>query len=78
MPAGQSSISSGSLLDLKAIAAEHVDRFEKEGRSAVRGQRNKPLTKVIPSDPPTSAAEAGLTSRSKTRSLNPLQAWSRD
>ena len=46
MPAGQSSISSGSLLDLKAIAAEHVDRFEKEGRSAVRGQRNKPLTKV--------------------------------
>ena len=48
MPAGQSSISSGSLLDLKAIAAEHVDRFEKEGRSAVRGQRNKPLTKVIP------------------------------
>jgi large subunit ribosomal protein L24e len=43
---GPSSISSGSLLDLKAIAAEHVDRFEKEGRSAVRGQRNKRLTKV--------------------------------
>jgi hypothetical protein len=44
--AGPSTISGGSLLDLKAIAAEHVDRFEKEGRSAVRGQRNKPLTKV--------------------------------
>lgn len=47
MPGGPSQISSGSLLDLKAIAAEHVDRFEKEGRSAVRGQRNRPLTKVI-------------------------------
>jgi len=77
MPAGQSSISSGSLLDLKAIAAEHVDRFEKEGRSAVRGQRNKPLTKVIPIRPPSDAG-GELTSRSKTRSLNPLQAWLRD
>lgn len=57
MPAGPSSISSGSLLDLKAIAAEHVDRFEKEGRSAVRGNRNKPLTKVNP--PSVSCAGSG-------------------
>jgi hypothetical protein len=49
--AGPSTISVGSLLDLKAIAAEHVDRFEKEGRSAVRGHRNKPLTKVFPLRP---------------------------
>lgn len=49
---GPSNISSGSLLDLKAIAAEHFDRFEKEGRSAVRGQRNRPLSKVHSSSTP--------------------------
>lgn len=45
--AGPSKISSGSLLDLKALTAEHKERFEKEGRSAVKGQaRNKPISKV--------------------------------
>lgn len=45
--AGPSTISSGSLFDLKALTAEHKDRFEKEGRSAVKGQaRNKAVSKV--------------------------------
>ena len=45
--AGPSKISSGTLLDLKALTAEHKERFEKEGRSAVKGQaRNKPISKV--------------------------------
>ena len=45
--AGTSKISSGTLLDLKALTAEHKERFEKEGRSAVKGQaRNKPISKV--------------------------------
>ncbi|WVQ96031.1 hypothetical protein IAU59_003131 [Kwoniella sp. CBS 9459] len=35
--AGPSNISQASLLDLKAITAEHVDRFSKEGRKAVKG-----------------------------------------
>ncbi|WVW86963.1 hypothetical protein I302_109019 [Kwoniella bestiolae CBS 10118] len=44
--AGPSTISQGSLLDLKAITAEHVDRFAKEGRKAVKGQpRNRALDK---------------------------------
>ena len=71
--AGPSSISSGSLLDLKAIAAEHVDRFEKEGRSAVKGQRSKPLTKVRLLPLPT-YIDLVLTSRLKTHLLNRLQA----
>ncbi|WWC95795.1 hypothetical protein V866_002661 [Kwoniella sp. B9012] len=44
--AGPSTISQASLLDLKAITAEHVDRFAKEGRKAVKGQpRNRALDK---------------------------------
>ncbi|WVQ79226.1 hypothetical protein IAT38_001322 [Cryptococcus sp. DSM 104549] len=37
-PAGPSTVSKGTLLDLKAITAEHVDRFAKEGRAPVKGQ----------------------------------------
>ncbi|OCF73238.1 hypothetical protein I204_06469 [Kwoniella mangroviensis CBS 8886] len=44
--AGPSTVSQASLLDLKAITAEHVDRFAKEGRKAVKGQpRNRALDK---------------------------------
>jgi hypothetical protein len=38
-------ISQGSILQLKALTAEHVDRFAKEGKKAIKGQpRNKVLT----------------------------------
>jgi large subunit ribosomal protein L24e len=37
---GPSTISQGSLLELKAITAEHADRLSKEGRTAVRGARS--------------------------------------
>ncbi|WVF68486.1 hypothetical protein IAT40_003253 [Kwoniella sp. CBS 6097] len=36
-PSNANTISQASLLDLKAITAEHVDRFAKEGRKAVKG-----------------------------------------
>ncbi|ALO69294.1 hypothetical protein CNG02930 [Cryptococcus deneoformans JEC21] len=36
-----SNISRGALLDLKAITAEHVDRFAKEGRGPVKGLPRK-------------------------------------
>lgn len=35
--AGPSTNAHGSLLELKAITAEHADRFAKEGKQAVRG-----------------------------------------
>ncbi|WVR08084.1 hypothetical protein IAU60_005130 [Kwoniella sp. DSM 27419] len=35
---GPSNISQATLLELKAITAEHVDKFAKEGRKAVKGQ----------------------------------------
>lgn len=39
--------SQASLLGLKAITAEHADRFQKEGRSAVRGAaRPKAVEKI--------------------------------
>ncbi|WRT69663.1 uncharacterized protein IL334_006653 [Kwoniella shivajii] len=45
--AGPSTISQGSLLELRAITAEHVDRFSKEGRKAIKGQpRNHNLVKT--------------------------------
>ena len=37
--AGPSHISQGTLLDLKAITAEHVDKFSKEGRQATKGSK---------------------------------------
>lgn len=44
-----SNISRGTLLDLKAITAEHVDRFAKEGKGPVKGHpRKQHLQKVIP------------------------------
>lgn len=40
-------VSQASLLGLKAITAEHADRFDKEGRTAVRGaSRSKQVEKV--------------------------------
>ena len=39
--AGPANISQGSIHDLRALTAEHVDRFAKEGRSAVKGQSRR-------------------------------------
>ncbi len=39
--AGPANISQGSILELRTITAEHVDRFAKEGRSAVKGQSRR-------------------------------------
>ncbi|WVQ77721.1 hypothetical protein IAR50_007411 [Cryptococcus sp. DSM 104548] len=35
---GGAQLSHGSILELRALAAEHVDKFAKEGRQAVKGQ----------------------------------------
>lgn len=43
-----SNISHGTLLDLKAITAEHVDRFAKEGKGPVKGHpRKQHIQKVV-------------------------------
>ena len=39
---GPSNVSQASLVDLKAITAEHVHRFAAEGRSAVKGAPRRP------------------------------------
>ncbi|ODN72929.1 hypothetical protein L202_08344 [Cryptococcus amylolentus CBS 6039] len=42
----------GSMLELRALAAEHVDKFAKEGRQAVKGQsRTTQLQKASRADP---------------------------
>ncbi|RXK35450.1 hypothetical protein M231_07305 [Tremella mesenterica] len=51
--AGPSNISQASLLDLKAITAEHVDRFSKEGRSAQRSVKRAKLESKDPFDRPS-------------------------
>lgn len=66
--AGPSKISSGSLLDLKALTAEHKERFEKEGRSAVKGQaRNKPISKVCSVSSPTCLYDIAKSQATDTR-----------
>ena len=45
MSAGPSTISQTTLLGLRAIAAEHVDRFAKEGKTATRAHRPVAVTK---------------------------------
>lgn len=43
-----SNISHGTLLDLKAITAEHIDRFAKEGKGPVKGHpRKQHIQKVV-------------------------------
>lgn len=46
--AGPSSIPQASLLELRALTAEHTDRFAKEGKTSVKGQarRNATIDKV--------------------------------
>lgn len=41
-----SGVSQASLLGLKALTAEHADRFKKEGRTAVKGARKDRPEKV--------------------------------
>ncbi|KAL1406453.1 hypothetical protein Q8F55_008152 [Vanrija albida] len=47
-PTPAANISQASLLELKAITAEHADKFAKEGKGAVRGA---PRPKVLDKDP---------------------------
>ncbi|WWC92755.1 uncharacterized protein L201_007714 [Kwoniella dendrophila CBS 6074] len=66
--AGPSTISQGSLLDLRAITAEHVDKFAKEGRKAVKGQpRNRNLEK---SKDPFDRPSPGLVKRLAAEARN--------
>lgn len=44
-------VSQGSLLELKAITAEHADRLAKEGKSAVRGAPRKTQDKLKDKNP---------------------------
>ncbi|WWC73730.1 uncharacterized protein I206_107702 [Kwoniella pini CBS 10737] len=70
--AGPSSISQGSLLDLKAITAEHVDKFAKEGKKAIKGQpRNRNLEK---SKDPFDKPSPGLVKRLAAEARNDAKA----
>ncbi|WWC65815.1 uncharacterized protein I303_108437 [Kwoniella dejecticola CBS 10117] len=70
--AGPSSISQGSLLDLRAITAEHVDKFAKEGKKAVKGQpRNRNLEK---SKDPFDRPSPGLVKRLAAEARNDAKA----
>ncbi|ORX37755.1 ribosomal protein L24e-domain-containing protein [Kockovaella imperatae] len=67
--AGESSksISKATLADLKAIAAEHVDQFSREGRSAVKGQRR---TQLATAKDPFQRPSPGLVKRLAAEAKN--------